>query len=62
VNLDAVVTGHKNGKSVFLSDELRPAYAFKIVDGFEHTYMWGGYSAELPGQFGDAFTELLGGL
>jgi hypothetical protein len=35
-----VVTGHKSGKSVFLNDELRSAYAFKTVNGFEHTYMW----------------------
>jgi Domain of unknown function (DUF6471) len=48
VNLDAVVTGHKNGKSVFLSDELRPAYAFKIVDGFEHTYMWAAIQLSFP--------------
>jgi hypothetical protein len=35
-----VVTGHRAGKSVILSDERRPAYAFKTVSGFEHTYVW----------------------
>jgi Cupin domain len=35
-----VVTGHRGGKSVVLSDQRRPVYAFKSADGFEHTYMW----------------------
>jgi len=35
-----VVTGHRNGKAVVLSDQRREAYKFKTVAGFEHTYMW----------------------
>ena len=35
-----VVTGHRNGKSVVLSDQRREPYKFKTVAGFEHTYMW----------------------
>jgi hypothetical protein len=35
-----VVTGHRDGKSVVLSDQRRQPYKFKTVAGFEHTYMW----------------------
>jgi hypothetical protein len=35
-----VVTGHRSGKSVVLSDQRRQPYKFKTVAGFEHTYMW----------------------
>ncbi len=35
-----VVTGHRNGKAVVLSDQRREPYKFKTVSGFEHTYMW----------------------
>jgi len=35
-----VVTGHRAGKSVVLSDQRREPYRFKTVAGFEHTYMW----------------------
>ena len=35
-----VVTGHRDGKSVVLSDQRREPYKFKTVVGFEHTYMW----------------------
>jgi hypothetical protein len=35
-----VVTGHRNGKAVVLSDQRREPYKFKTVAGFEHTYMW----------------------
>jgi hypothetical protein len=35
-----VVTGHRGGKSVVLSDQHRQPYKFKTVAGFEHTYMW----------------------
>ena len=35
-----VVTGHRAGKSVVLSDQRRQPYKFKTVVGFEHTYMW----------------------
>ena len=35
-----VVTGHRNGKSVVLSDQRREPYKFKTIAGFEHTYMW----------------------
>lgn len=35
-----VVTGHRGGKSVVLTDQRREAYKFKTVAGFEHTYMW----------------------
>ena len=35
-----VVTGHRAGKSVALSDQRREPYKFKTVAGFEHTYMW----------------------
>jgi mannose-6-phosphate isomerase-like protein (cupin superfamily) len=35
-----IVTGNVNGKSVFQSDELLPAYEFKTVPGYEHTLVW----------------------
>ena len=35
-----VVTGHRAGKSVVLSDQRRQPYKFKTVAGFEQTYMW----------------------
>ena len=35
-----VVTGHRDGKSVVLSDQRREPYKFRTVAGFEHTYMW----------------------
>jgi hypothetical protein len=35
-----LITGHRNGKSVVLSDQRRPAYAFQTVSGFEHAYIW----------------------
>ena len=35
-----VVTGHRGGKSVVLSDQRREPYKFKTVAGFEHTYIW----------------------
>jgi hypothetical protein len=35
-----VVTGHRGGKSIVLSDQRREPYRFKTVTGFEHTYMW----------------------
>jgi hypothetical protein len=35
-----IVTGHRNGKAVVLSDQRREPYKFKTVAGFEHTYMW----------------------
>src|ERR1700688_2896642 len=35
-----VVTGHRGGKSMVLSDQRRQPYKFKTVVGFEHTYMW----------------------
>jgi hypothetical protein len=35
-----VVTGHRGGRSVVLSDQRREPYKFKTVVGFEHTYMW----------------------
>ena len=35
-----VVTGHRNGKSVVLSDQHRQPYKFETIAGFEHTYMW----------------------
>jgi len=35
-----VVTGHRDGKSVVLSDQRREPYKFKTVAGFEHTYIW----------------------
>ncbi len=35
-----VVTGHKDGKSVILSDEKRQAYVFETVKGFQQTYVW----------------------
>jgi uncharacterized cupin superfamily protein len=35
-----VVTGHRDGKSVALSDQRRQPYKFKTVAGFEHTYIW----------------------
>jgi hypothetical protein len=40
-----VVTGHRDGKAVILSDERRQAYGFKTVPGFEQTYIW---AAESP--------------
>ena len=35
-----VVTGHRGGKSVVLSDQRHEPYKFKTVAGFEHTYVW----------------------
>jgi hypothetical protein len=35
-----IVTGHRDRKSVVLSDQRREPYKFKTVAGFEHTYMW----------------------
>jgi hypothetical protein len=35
-----VVTGHRDGKSVVLSDQRRPAYKFKTGGRFEHTCVW----------------------
>jgi hypothetical protein len=35
-----VVTGHRAGKSVVLSDQRLEPYKFKTVAGFEHTYVW----------------------
>ena len=35
-----VVTGHRGGKSVVLSDQRREPYKFKTVVGLEHTYIW----------------------
>jgi hypothetical protein len=35
-----VVTGHRGGKAVVLSDAELTTYAFKTVPGFEHTYVW----------------------
>src|SRR5882762_1939948 len=35
-----IVTEHRAGKSVALSDQRREPYKFKTVTGFEHTYMW----------------------
>jgi hypothetical protein len=35
-----VVTGHRGGKLVVLSDRRREPYEFKTVVGLEHTYMW----------------------
>jgi uncharacterized cupin superfamily protein len=35
-----IVTGHRNGKSVVLSDQRREPYKFETVAGFEHTYVW----------------------
>src|SRR5260370_19907755 len=35
-----VVTGHRDGKSVVISDQRREPYKFKTVAGFEHSYMW----------------------
>ena len=35
-----VVTGHKGGKSVVLSDTELQKYAFKTIPGFEHIYVW----------------------
>jgi cupin domain len=35
-----VVTGHKGGKAVVLSDDKLATYAFKNIPGFEHTYVW----------------------
>ncbi|MBW4091692.1 MAG: cupin domain-containing protein [Proteobacteria bacterium] len=38
-----VVTGHRQGKSVVLSDMGLPAYRFRNVPGFEQTYVWATY-------------------
>jgi hypothetical protein len=38
--LRRVVTGHRNGKAVVVSDQCREPYKFRTVAGFEHTYMW----------------------
>jgi quercetin dioxygenase-like cupin family protein len=35
-----VVTGHRGGKAVVLSDGKLSTYAFKNIPGFEHTYVW----------------------
>ena len=35
-----VVTEHRNGKSVVVTDQRRAPYQFKTVIGFEHTYIW----------------------
>jgi uncharacterized protein (DUF427 family) len=35
-----VVTGHRGGKAVVLSDDKLATYAFKSIPGFEHTYVW----------------------
>jgi hypothetical protein len=35
-----VVTGHRGGKAVVLSDDKLSTYAFKNIPGFEHTYVW----------------------
>jgi hypothetical protein len=35
-----VVTGHRAGRSVVLSDQRREPYRFRTVVGFEHTFMW----------------------
>jgi len=35
-----VVTGHKGGKAVVLSDTELKTYAFKTIPGFEHIYVW----------------------
>ena len=35
-----VVTGHRGGKAVILSEERRPAYGFKTNPGFEQSYVW----------------------
>ena len=35
-----VVTGHKGGKAVVLSDTELATYAFKTIPGFEQTYVW----------------------
>jgi Cupin domain len=35
-----VVTGHRGGKAVVLSDDKLSTYAFKTIPGFEHTYVW----------------------
>jgi hypothetical protein len=32
-----LVTGHRGGKSVVLSDQRRQPYKFSMVAGFEHT-------------------------
>ena len=35
-----IVTGHRAGKAVVLSDTELATYAFKNISGFEHTYVW----------------------
>jgi hypothetical protein len=35
-----VVTGHRGGKVVVLSDTELATYAFKTIPGLEHTYAW----------------------
>jgi hypothetical protein len=35
-----VVTGHREGKAVILSDERRPPYRFRTNPGFEQSYVW----------------------
>ena len=49
-----VITGHRSGKAVILSDERRPAYGFKTVAGFEQTYIW---AAESPVETDPAIVE-----
>jgi hypothetical protein len=35
-----IVTGHRGGKAVVLSDTPLATYAFKTIRGFEHAYVW----------------------
>jgi len=35
-----IVTGHRGGKAVVLSDTPLATYAFRIAPGFEHAYVW----------------------
>lgn len=49
-----IVTGHRAGKAVILSDEQRQAYGFKTVAGFEQTYIW---AAEGPIEADPAVVE-----
>jgi hypothetical protein len=35
-----VVTGHRGGKAVVLSDVELSTYAFKNIPGFKQTYVW----------------------
>jgi hypothetical protein len=35
-----IVTGHRGGKAVVLSDTPLATYAFKTMRGFEHAYVW----------------------